>query len=576
MTYIGRLVRSIPPNSPSAFPLPVLAAGVAVLGIGCASVPPPLRELPTDKQAKCSIQKSQSRPLIVEWPSADRASLESQARRGLIAVHYSGCEMELLSRCRVEGKYRYTPVTLQSDQISIRDADELYAKMPIGAAKLEGELEKSGVLNVDMAIVGTYDSEASSITTAQLSGQCGKATHILTALTVGAFEFYSGAKSTTGGGASVLGFGAGAKRSRAQAVLSRSGDAKSCQVATTQDEKPPEGCGALLRVEATPITEATPAPVIAALPPKPATEPGDQGPDAAQQPSDAASSEAEPPGDPGAGEAGSEPVDSAATNEAPPEEPSNEASASALSTSGFGASENPAPSPKRERSSRMPVKRGIAREPGLIVGLHGPFVLGFGTLEEDVPITGVSAIGAGGRLDVGYRVHPVGGFIAYGDFATFKNQSTTDFCSKTSECTAATAGAGAALLLNGPGRTGAWLSLGAGYSYFKVKRGDEFSSGAVSRSTNRGYHSVGPTLRLGFDTSDSYVDAIRYGVMLSYGLRKVISASGENIEGGLATNADDAGGLAHLIVFGGSFQFDLGAELCSHPEDDRPPWGCKK
>ena len=37
---------------------------------------------PGPQQTKCSIAKSQSRPLIVEWPSADRADLEAQRLKG--------------------------------------------------------------------------------------------------------------------------------------------------------------------------------------------------------------------------------------------------------------------------------------------------------------------------------------------------------------------------------------------------------------------------------------------------------------------------------------------------------------
>lgn len=43
-------------------------------------------ELPADAQAKCKVKKSQSEPLVVEWPEMQRAKLESLRRRGLVAV----------------------------------------------------------------------------------------------------------------------------------------------------------------------------------------------------------------------------------------------------------------------------------------------------------------------------------------------------------------------------------------------------------------------------------------------------------------------------------------------------------
>src|SRR5258708_54656 len=84
-----------------------------------------------------------TRPLIGEWPSADRAALESQARRGTVVVHYVGCEMEVLRQCTAPGAYAYAPTTRQRDKIAIRDADELYANLPLGAAALEGKLAKA-------------------------------------------------------------------------------------------------------------------------------------------------------------------------------------------------------------------------------------------------------------------------------------------------------------------------------------------------------------------------------------------------------------------------------------------------
>jgi hypothetical protein len=52
--------------------------------------------------------------------------------------------MELLRRCTVAGSYAYTGVGVKRDDQTFRSADELYAKIPIGAAQLEAELERTG------------------------------------------------------------------------------------------------------------------------------------------------------------------------------------------------------------------------------------------------------------------------------------------------------------------------------------------------------------------------------------------------------------------------------------------------
>ena len=41
-------------------------------------------------QAKCGAIKSQAHPLVVEWPSADRLTLENKLHQGLVAVRYVG------------------------------------------------------------------------------------------------------------------------------------------------------------------------------------------------------------------------------------------------------------------------------------------------------------------------------------------------------------------------------------------------------------------------------------------------------------------------------------------------------
>ena len=58
-------------------------------------------DYPAQGQSKCSVAKSQARPLIVEWPSPDRLELENKVSEGLVVVRYIGCEMTVLDRCMV-------------------------------------------------------------------------------------------------------------------------------------------------------------------------------------------------------------------------------------------------------------------------------------------------------------------------------------------------------------------------------------------------------------------------------------------------------------------------------------------
>jgi hypothetical protein len=208
-------------------------------------------------EAKCGVAKSQSEPLIVEWPSAARAKLEALSRTGVVAVRYSGCEMEVLASCNAPGKYAYTAITPKHDHVAIRNEDDLYANIPLGAAKLEGKLETSGELDVDMSMVGRYASDQVVVRADQLQGpDCDKATHVVSALTVGAFDFFAGSGATVGAGATVGNAGGGATQQSAKELLNSDGRMKSCDGATTSDKTPPEGCGAILRLEVVPLGQA--------------------------------------------------------------------------------------------------------------------------------------------------------------------------------------------------------------------------------------------------------------------------------------------------------------------------------
>lgn len=237
-------------------PLPLLCL---VTLLGCAGIPATSTktpDLPTDKQTRCSVLKSQANPLIVEWPGADRATLEARARRAIVPVRYLGCEMEILKQCSFPGQYSYTALNKQRESIVVRDVDDLYAKLPLGAASLEGTLKSAGELNVAMVMVGRYEWNGTPKYGDLQGADCSKATHLVSALIVGAFDFYAGTDSETSGGLGVAGVGAGARSQSKRAVIDEAGDEAACSRSTTKDSEPPNDCGAMLRVEVIPIPDA--------------------------------------------------------------------------------------------------------------------------------------------------------------------------------------------------------------------------------------------------------------------------------------------------------------------------------
>ena len=68
-------------------------------------------------------------------------------------------------------------------------------------------------------------------------------------MTVGAFAIFAGADAQLGAGANGLGFGVGSSSTATRKTLRQDGNEFACASSTPTDLKPPENCGAPIRVE---------------------------------------------------------------------------------------------------------------------------------------------------------------------------------------------------------------------------------------------------------------------------------------------------------------------------------------
>jgi hypothetical protein len=206
---------------------------------------------------RCSDAPGAASPLVVSWAAAERGSLERRLGSGLVIVRHHGCAIEVLRHCSLpEAGYRYGMFTAKREEVRMRNADELYANLPAGAAQLEGELRRSGALTVTMRLVGMYEADRGAVHLDELAGDCGSATHVVTGVQVGAYTLE--AESTAGVGAGV-GLRGGPKlggRSEAhRQVLTHDGEPTACEAARVGDAAPPDGCGTPLRLELVPLGE---------------------------------------------------------------------------------------------------------------------------------------------------------------------------------------------------------------------------------------------------------------------------------------------------------------------------------
>jgi hypothetical protein len=188
-------------------------------------------ELPGD-QARCRLAANQETPLVTEWPASEKANLEARLAEGAVVVSYSGCSLKLLPACRARGSYTWRRTTTATDQIEIHDADELYAKLPLGAVSLEGELKQSGRLAVQTTVSGQMQLAEFDPNQLLRESGCQGATHVLAALSVGAFKLRSGGETSGHGGIDVAGIGSGHGSSeRGESVLREAGNPARCEEA---------------------------------------------------------------------------------------------------------------------------------------------------------------------------------------------------------------------------------------------------------------------------------------------------------------------------------------------------------
>jgi hypothetical protein len=223
-----------------------------VLCAGCSATPgQAVRPAPPALEGtSCQASATHSRPLTVSWPSVDRASLEVVARHQVAVVSYQGCELRVLHGCQAPGAYSYVALAPKSDHVTMRDRDQLSAHLPLGAAELGGELERSGELTLDMTTVGMLESKEGGVRADELSGDCAGATHVVAALAIGAFELSSGSSARVGARAGAFGAGARGESESTRRSVNRDGELGAC---TSGGDAPPGRCRALLRLELLPI-----------------------------------------------------------------------------------------------------------------------------------------------------------------------------------------------------------------------------------------------------------------------------------------------------------------------------------
>jgi len=186
---------------------------------------------------QCSAVRPQTEPDLMAWDPGSRSNLNRLRAAGVVAVRYQavGCnvKLELLSHCiGTTSNYRFSPYSANQHKVA-HNQSELFAQLPVGAASLGADVKGGRVLRTDYMLAGQYALPPdATFRAADLKGvDCARATHVVSAIYVGAFIMGAGESRQLDAKSTLFGVGAGATSSADVDVLSSEGDAQACAVA---------------------------------------------------------------------------------------------------------------------------------------------------------------------------------------------------------------------------------------------------------------------------------------------------------------------------------------------------------
>ena len=219
----------------------------------------------------CTVVRPPTEPDLMGWDPGSRANLSSQRSHGVVVVHYeaTGCDVELqvLSNCSAPGKYEYEPY-FAADHVVAHNANELFGKLPLGAARLSAQMQGNRALRTDYQMVGvaTIADEngaplgPASVHRKDLQGQCEGATHVVSKVFLGGFSMTAGESDKLDAEGSFLFTGSvGASSSADVQRMQEEGLMDDC-AAATRDKQENRGCAVPLRIALLPLDLPTCAP----------------------------------------------------------------------------------------------------------------------------------------------------------------------------------------------------------------------------------------------------------------------------------------------------------------------------
>ncbi len=198
---------------------------------------------------------------------------------GIVAVRYQakGCnvELELLSNCiGLSSSYKFSAYSANKHKVA-HNASELFAELPLGA-RLSGKLKGNRAVRTDYMLAGQYKlPTGDSFKASDLRGprkDCDRATHVVSAMHIGAFAMAAGESRAMEASASLLGAGTSGSTSADVERLGDEGSAEACKVSQAE-AKENARCAVPLRIGLLALEGVAPPSETPVPAPSPAAQP---------------------------------------------------------------------------------------------------------------------------------------------------------------------------------------------------------------------------------------------------------------------------------------------------------------
>jgi len=185
---------------------------------------------------RCDESSISQQPDLMGLNMDFRANVSAMSNQGVLAVRYTakGCalKLEVLPNCIGDGTYSFSAYPGNETRIA-ENKTELFAKLPLGAATLEGKLGVGHSIRTDYRIAGMMTLPIGQMyEQSSLRGQdCERATHIVNRIYVGGFALVTGESREIAAAATVFGVGAGGSNTHVGELVASEGSAAGCEEA---------------------------------------------------------------------------------------------------------------------------------------------------------------------------------------------------------------------------------------------------------------------------------------------------------------------------------------------------------